>query len=148
MILAVAAAALSVAQVDLLPPCRSGAAECGPWERAWRGDDWLIIGTVETGSVWSIHPSSVIVRPEVARVWVKIDHSRDNSERANRSQGLLVLWCDSRQFHWESLTAFAANGAAMPLRWPRRTTGDNIAPESVIESIWQWACGPWAATAQ
>lgn len=101
---------------------------------------WSHLASTASGSAWSVY-SGIIRRPtgEVG-IWIKIDHSHDEAERARETQGLLLFRCDERRYRWESLVAYAANGQAMPMRWPRETAADNVAPDSIIDVAWEWAC--------
>ena len=120
------------------PPCWDGTDTCAPWDRTW--DRWITIGTDTKGTVWSADTQTMKRSREQVRVWMRLDHSRDATERARRSQGMLVLWCAQRRYGWEDLTAVGPNGKDMPLRWTRNSQIVNVPPESMVEAALDRLC--------
>ena len=103
--------------------------------------EWIGIAWDDSNWHWLVENSTIDRRSDGSKtVWVRIDHSADKGERAHESRGMMVLWCGSRRYSWESLMAFAANGHEIP-RWTRVSPPDNVAPDTAIEKIYNWVCG-------
>lgn len=127
-------------------PCPNGARECPPWERhaSTAPPGWVSIGRNTVGAVWYVHRGTMTTTAYgETRIWVRIDHSRDRSVPERRSEGLVALRCEGRLYHWESLTRYTATDRQ--LRPSGMTRQDNIAPDSMIEQVWRFACNRPAA---
>ena len=101
---------------------------------------WVVLGESDSGSIWSADTRTSVLADDTLRVRISIDHARDRTAQASRSRGLLVISCAWKRSRWESLTAFGANGRALPRRGPATSFFDAIAPGSPIERVWQWGC--------
>jgi hypothetical protein len=110
------------------------------WSAMALGSQWIPLVTTRSGSVWSVEKTTMghPYKSSVS-VWVKIDHSRDKTETAHESEGMLVLWCGSRQFEWQSLSAFDAAGRPVN-RWSPASMADNVPPDTAVETVYDWTC--------
>lgn len=125
---------------EYVPPCPNRAAQCDPWERYGVPvpPGWEYVATTEGGSVWFVHPGSIGQFWPSVRIWVHMDHSRDRTISARRARGLLVFNCPARQYHWESVRRYAANGSQIgPSSGSRE---DNVPPDSLIDLVMQRVC--------
>jgi hypothetical protein len=100
--LAQAAQANSFSDIPIAP-CRTGAAQCYPWDRSWEGDPprnvYGDFGRANDGAIWSAEIFSIVHGRGLPtpQVWVDVNYSAVRAERARHARILFEFYCSTRQ---------------------------------------------------
>lgn len=102
-------------------------------------EGWQQVASTRSGSVWYVDPSTLKTDGRMTSAWVTMDHSRDRSERARQSRGLIEIECGAHRFHWVQFFSYRPNGSEMDSRVEPNVI-EQIAPGSPIEAVSEGLC--------
>ncbi|AHE53889.1 surface-adhesin E family protein [Sphingomonas sanxanigenens] len=114
-----------------------------PWQFRWDDpeNEWLRISTDSQKATWFLQLASDLRakdQPKRARrVWLKIDYSKQVTERAREAKALWVVDCNSQTFTVRNMTWYAPNGVVEETRSYPTT---DIIPESMAATISRRVC--------
>lgn len=105
-----------------------------PWDR-----NWAYISKDIEESAWYFDADTVKLTPYGRyRAWIFIDHSRDRTERARHSIGLVELDCAELAARWVQMTKFLPNGH--PFRDRLDTSTFYVTPGTMMEATQKRIC--------
>jgi hypothetical protein len=122
--------------VAVLLVLASGAAMAGPLDQTAGLQQ---IASTRTGSIWYLDRSTLKTDGHVTSAWLTMDHSRDRTERARQSRGLIEIECGAHHYHWVQFFSYRRNGSQMPERVRPNVIMD-IPGGSPIEAVAQGLC--------
>ena len=114
-----------------------------PWQFKWDDpeNEWLRISTDSQKVTWFLQLASDLTAKDqtksARRVWLKIDYSKQLSERARDSKALWVINCNDQTFTVRNQTWYAPNGVVQETRSYPTT---DIIPESMAATIARRVC--------
>lgn len=126
----------------------------GPWMAAmmllpsavWAQDavnpnGWRTVATSTTGTIWSMRESDAANQNNRSpKVWVKLDHSRDNSVSHRETKQFIEFDCDNRRTKTLETLRYNANGGVVGQETPSYPSFSYVPPDTVIEATLMWAC--------
>ncbi|SFK07143.1 hypothetical protein SAMN03159338_3218 [Sphingomonas sp. NFR04] len=115
-----------------------------PWQFRWDDpeNEWLRISTDSQKATWFLQLAASDLRakdqPKSARrVWLKIDYSKQATERAREAKALWVVDCNSQTFTVRNMTWYAPDGVSQETRSYPTT---DIIPESMSATVSRRVC--------
>lgn len=97
------------------------------------------IASTSTGSVWYLDQATLKSDGRMTSAWLDMDHSRDKTERARQSRGLIEIECAAHRYHWVQFFSYRRDGSEMPERVEPNVIMD-IAPGSPIDAVARGMC--------
>ena len=104
--------------------------------------DWVRLTETDTGSVVEVDTESRGLSGSIARIWLRIDHSKDATKKARQSKELWKFNCQSGTSFTASWVNYAADGSVIssgsPLEYDFKY--EPVVPDTVGDTVMKIAC--------